>query len=323
MTLTENTITFGKYKNQNIVYLLRDRKYCAWLCTQDWFCNNYKFLYDKLSDYNPSIDFFNIPDCDTDNNTFLYNYKYFNLVSVNDLAVTLTPVDKECYIYYYSMIESFKNDILERLENDEEQPYDIKVPKNWLNTFESKCGIPRSSFKEFIDAYDLINIPYIIEDIKKQAGLVYKGARSWLLAKERSLQQEKWWEDLLEAKYGNSVGTQFKYGNCIFDFIVIRLQLVFECKIGLKDFNEKQHNKYKIALSQYNIVYLVDYDCVIDMQRRVIYTSEEEKYTDYIINSIKSLKEPSYLDILIKDFTMVYVPDITEIFSKFDFGKKE
>jgi len=54
----------------------------------------------------------------------------------------------------------------------------------------------------------------------------------------------------VKEKYGEEIGTQFKYHNCIFDFINISTNTIYECKLGLKDFNEDQHDKYKLDLSQ-------------------------------------------------------------------------
>ena len=59
------------------------------------------------------------------------------------------------------------------------------------------------------------------EDIKKEGGIEYKGAKSFLIAKKNSQNQENFWEQILKEKYGEDIGTQFKYENCIFDFINI------------------------------------------------------------------------------------------------------
>ena len=40
------------------------------------------------------------------------------------------------------------------------------------------------------------------------------------------------------------IGTQFKYQKCIFDFICIPKITIYECKLGLKDFNEEQFKTF-------------------------------------------------------------------------------
>jgi hypothetical protein len=200
------------------------------------------------------------------------------------------------------------------MENDEENAFDIKAPTNWLNKFEKDCGIPRTEFKDFINAYGLPNIPYIIEDIKKEGGIEYKGAKSFLIAKARSEEQEKYWEQILKSKYGENIGTQFKYEKCIFDFINIITNTIFECKLSLKDFNEEQHIKYKLTLNKYRIIYLISRDCVIDMERGKIYTTNKDYYLLYL-QQIVLMKESSYLDKIIMDFEIVLVEDLYSLFS--------
>lgn len=41
--LTNETITFGKYKGAALALMMRDRSYCVWLLEQDWFKNSYEF----------------------------------------------------------------------------------------------------------------------------------------------------------------------------------------------------------------------------------------------------------------------------------------
>ena len=55
--LSQDTITFGKYKNGTLQQLLKDRKYCAWLQEQTWFQEQYSYLFEKVKEYNPSIHF--------------------------------------------------------------------------------------------------------------------------------------------------------------------------------------------------------------------------------------------------------------------------
>lgn len=311
MSLHQDSITFGKYKGSVLSRVLRDRNYCNWLLEQEWFQNNYQYLYNRIKEYNPRIYFLN-PEKENPED-FIDNYIYFNLTPLENLQIDLSPADKVCYEYYLRMIREIRGKIYQRLENEEDNPYDIKAPTRWLKRFEEECGMPRNEFKEFIDAYELPNIPYIIERVKKEGGVVYKGAQSYKIAKERSVVQEEWWEQILKERYGEDLSTQFKYEKCIFDMINISTKTIFECKLGLKDFNEVQHTKYKIALREYRIIYLIGKECVIDMERKQIYTLNKDKYEIYQLK-IPSMKEPSYLDELILDFKIAEVEDLSRLF---------
>jgi len=310
--LTNESITFGKYKGNTLGHVLKDRAYCKWLLEQDWFQNGYEYLYNRVKEYEP-LKYFLKSTVD-ENYDFMENYKYFNLYKLEEIELPLTVGEKLCYGYYLYMIETLKQKIYERMENDEENAFDIKAPTNWLNKFEKDCGIPRTEFKDFINAYGLPNIPYIIEDIKKEGGIEYKGAKSFLIAKARSEEQEKYWEQILKSKYGENIGTQFKYEKCIFDFINIITNTIFECKLSLKDFNEEQHIKYKLTLNKYRIIYLISRDCVIDMERGKIYTTNKDYYLLYL-QQIVLMKESSYLDKIIMDFEIVLVEDLYSLFS--------
>ena len=244
---------------------------------------------------------------------FLNNYTYFNLYSTEDVELPLTDPEKICYQFYLDIIQKLQNRIYQRLENEEENIWDIKAPIKWLQNFEQTYGIPRQEFKDFLSAHELPNIPYIIERIKKEGGIEYKGAQSFLIAKARSEDQEKWWEQILKQSYGEDLGTQFKYENCIFDFINIRTNTIFECKLGLKDFCEEQHLKYKLILKKYRIIYLISKDCVIDIEKEKIYTTNNNKYEKYTM-LISTIKNPSYLDNLINDFSIVEITDLSTLF---------
>ena len=310
--LTSDSITFGKYKGFTLGHVLKDRGYCIWLLEQDWFQNGYEYLYNRIKEYKPLVYFLN--ECVNERGDFLEVYPYFNLHTTEEIELPLTECEKSCYGYYLKMVNLLKDKIYQRMENDEENPFDIKAPTNWLKNFEKECGIPRNDFKEFISAYELPNIPYIIEDIKKQGGIEYKGAKSFLIAKARSVDQEKWWEEILKSKYGEDLSTQFIYNKCIFDFINISTNTIFECKLGLKDFNEEQHIKYKLTLNKYRIIYLISKDCVIDMEKRKIYTTNSEYYVLYLQQIL--LKQTSYLDNLIIDFEIVGIDDLSTLFGK-------
>ena len=308
MLLDQDTITFGKYKGSILSRVLRDRNYCKWIIEQDWFKNNYEWLYNRVKDYNPAIYFINSEKLESKD--FISSYEYFNLTPVENLKIDLTAVDKTCYEYYLKITLEISERIYQRLENDDENPYDIKAPTNWLKRFELESGIPRSDFKEFMEAYDFPNITSIIERIKKEGGIEYKGAQSFKIAKSRSESQEKWWEHLLKSRYGEKLGTQFKYDNCIFDFLNISTKTIFECKLGLKDFDEAQHIKYRLALKEYRIIYLISTDCVIDMERRCVYTTNPDNYQTLI----PSLRDNNWLCSLIESFDLVEIEDFLSLF---------
>ena len=267
--LTTSSITFGKYKGSTLGHVLKDRNYCKWLIEQDWFKKDNEYLFNRITEYNPKAYFMHIPIVSlpppsqpplAENKPFIDfmdSYQYFNLYPLERIDLPLTESDKLCYTYYLKMIDTIKDKIYQRLENEEENPYDIKAPVKWLQIFEQEMCIPRADLKDFLDAYELPNIPYIIEHIKAQGGIEYKGAKSFIIAKANSLEQEAYWENILKARYGEDIAVQYLYEKCIFDFINIKTNTIFECKLGLKDFSEEQHTKYKIALSKFRIIYLI------------------------------------------------------------------
>ena len=311
--LSLDTFPVGKYKGKNISQVLRDRKYCEWLVNQDWFKDQYSYLFNKINDYDPFGYFIKkIPESDKD---FLEHYEYFNLTRPEELGIELSECDMSCYKFYIEVIEQLQAKIYERMENDEENPYDIKAPTSWLKTFEKTCGIPRDDFKEFMNAYGLLNITSIVERIKKEGGIEYKGAKSFIIAKQRSLEQEEFWEEILKKRYGDNITKQHLYEACIFDFLNISTNTIFECKLGMKDFNGVQHEKYIKALKNYRIIYLISDDCVIDMERQLLITTNSEYYTKYQ-DFITNMKDPSYLDLLITDFLVQKVDDLYTVFGK-------
>ena len=320
MSLQKDTITFGKYKGATLHKVLRDRNYCKWLLEQDWFKTNYEWLYNRILLYDPKCFFFT--SCTkSDSKDFIDNYEYFNTTPLENLEIELSYVDSICYKYYLRMTNTIKQQIYERLENEEENPYDIKAPTRWLKKFEEEFGINRNDFKEFMEAYELPNIPYIIERVKKEGGIEYKGAQSFNIAKSRSKEQENWWELILKDRYGENLGTQFKFEKCIFDFLNISTKTIFECKLGLKDFDEEQHRKYKISLNNYRIIYLISKNCVIDMESKIIYTTDQLTYKIYIAN-IPSMKVSSYLDKMIIDFEIIEIKELSTLFgTKISFNK--
>jgi hypothetical protein len=309
--LSTDTITFGKYKNGTLQRVLKDRSYCDWLLQQEWFQTNYEYLHNRVQEYKPCSYFFQKPPDDA--YRFIERYQFFNLTPIEDLQIPipLTEEENKCYTYYLRMIAELKEKIDNR--NEKENQFDIKAPTRWLKRFEKEHDLTRTVFKEFLTAHDLPNIPYLVERIKKEGGLVYKGAQSFNIAKKRSEEQEVFWEIILKSKYGENLGTQFKYEKCIFDFIHISNNTIFECKLGLKDFNPDQHKKYRLTLEKYRIIYLISYDCVINMEKKEIYTLQGAKYELYQMK-IPTLKDPSDFDELIKDFNVIEIDDLESLF---------
>ena len=316
--LSTETITFGKYKNGMLNQILKDRSYCEWLKKQEWFFTNYEYLYNRVKEYDP-LDYFIIPmsTCEDMKEliTFLESYKYFRLIPIEELKLPtgdLTEDEKKCYSFYLKTIEDLKKKILDRQFT--ENKYDIKAPVKWLQIFEKETELKRSVFKSFINSYGLPNITYIVEDIKKEGGIEYKGAQSFIIAKKRSEEQEAFWENILKERYGESLGTQFQYENCIFDFINISTNTIFECKLAIKDWNEKQHKKYMLTLNKYRIIYLIGYDSIINMEKGEIYTLEKDKYEKYLLH-ISSMKKASKFDKFIEKFKIFEIYDLKTIFN--------
>jgi len=307
-TLDLDSITFGKYTGCRLEHVLKDRSYSKWLLEQDWFQTNYEYLYNRVKSYDPKVYFFKK---DIESMDFLEKYRYFNMVEVYNLKIKITEDETKCYKFYLDTIEDIKRKIVSRVENGEENIFDIKAPVKWLQKFEKDTGLSRDVFKEFLSSYELQNITYIIEDIKKEGGITYNGAQSFKIAKQRANLQEKWWESILKEKYGEDLGTQFKYENCIFDFINISTNTIFECKLGLKDFNEDQYKKYILALNKYRIIYIIGYDCVINIEKSIIYTTDVLKYILYQQGECKSK-----FDRIIKEYNVVKVEDLSTLFGK-------
>lgn len=314
-TLNEDTITFGKYKDLTLSKMLRDRKYCTWLLEQEWFSKQYEYLYNRVKNYNPRICFVGKPHYEiklaTSVEDFLANYEYFHLCPQEDLKLELDSNEKTCYNFYLKTIESLRQKIISNYESGE-NPYDIKAPSSWLKKFEEKYAIPRDIFKEFLSAYDLPNVPYIVEDIKKVGGIEYKGAKSFIIAKEKSLIQEKFWENFLKTKYGEDIGTQYKFRNCFFDFIHIKTNTLYECKLGMKDFNEDQHNKYLTTLGYFSIIYLIGHDCIVNLKDQTIYTTDPDKYAGYFL----SLKDPNKFEEMVRNFPIIEIGNLEEYFDE-------
>jgi len=309
--LSIDTITFGKYKNKTLKDMLKDRKYCKWFLNEIEFKNKYEYLYNKVKEFEPRIYFLPIVETmDSEKTSFIDNYIYFNLTPLDKISLNLTENEKKCYTFYLDTISNLKQKIIERIENEDKNPYDIKAPVKWLQKFESESGIKREEFKEFINSYELPNIPYIIEDIKKEGGIVYNGANSFNIAKKRSEEQEKYWENFLKHIYGEDICVQYKYEKCIFDFINISTNTLYECKLNIKDFNEEQYNKYLLTLGTYRILYLIDKDCIIDIEKKTLLTTDDIKYA-YNRSQIPLLKNINKFQEMIMDFEICKI-DLNE-----------
>ena len=320
--LTKTTFPIGKYRGADLSVVLRDRNYCKWLLnSHSDFETKYEYLYNRISDYNP------LPELITEvtsTGRFVDEYRMFNLREIEDVTLELTPSDIACFKWYRSIITNLKTCILERLENDHPQPYAIKAPIALKKRFFNETGLDPSILDEMTKAYDLPNIiSSVMKDIKNEAGVNYCGGSAFKIAKARSEHQEAFWETMLKMMYGESVDVQYEgVDKCIFDFINIESRTVFECKLGLTEFNVEQFKKYNSSLKQYNIVYIVgnndtdirsDHhnDYVIDMINKAIYVLESLKadLETYILN-INNMKNPSYLDKMITKFEVIGVGEM-------------
>jgi hypothetical protein len=310
--LNENDITFGKYKDLTLTDMLKDREYCSWLLKQEWFQRQYEYLYNRVKEYNPKNFFIREVEGELTSENFLQNYKYFNLCPLEELKIQLSDPYKVCYAFYLSTIDSLKNKII---TNKYANRFDIKAPTSWLMAFEKSSGLTRDLFKEFLATYELPNVPYIVEDIKKMGGIEYKGAKSFIIAKEKSLAQEKYWENILKAKFGEDISVQYKLEKFFFDFIHVKTHTLYECKLGLKDFNLEQHNKYMLTekLPYASLIYLISRDCIINIKEKTIYTTNPEEYTTYITN-VPIMKNPGEFDKLIQTFEVKSIATVEEYF---------
>jgi len=299
--LNVDLVTFGKYKNKYLSDVLRDRSYCKWLLNQDWF-SNYSYLHSVISEYNPSSFFFISNDTTHDENAndFLKKYQYFNLRRTSELQIQLNDEEKLCYKFYKKMIKRLKERIIKRKDELENNIYDIKAPVNFLKELESEYKISRETFKNFLQSYELQSILEIVEDIKKEGKIEYNSNKSFKIGKERSKKQECFWEEKLREKYNDNISSQFKFENCFFDFLNIHTNTIYECKLGLKDFNEEQYKKYTLILQRYKIIYLIDNDCLIDISTNKLYSLNTDKYNFYI-SKIPVLKKQTWFDIFLQN----------------------
>ena len=309
MELNIDTLTFGKYKNKTLSVMLKDRSYCKWFLQQDELRTKYEYIYNKVKEFQPRIYF--LPADIIESENFVERYIYFNLTPVDKLAINLSDNEKTCYSFYLQIIEELKNKIILRVVNSKDNVYDIKAPVKWLQRFELETNLNRDEFKDFINSYELPNLPYVIEDIKKEGGLIYNGANSFNIAKARSKEQEKFWEDILKEKYGEDLSVQFLYEKCIFDFLNISTNTIYECKLSLKDFSQEQYDKYLLALREYKILYLIDRDAILDIKNKIIYTIDSIKYLLYQ-SKISLSKKQSIFDEMVVDYEIKEIETVKD-----------
>lgn len=308
--LNEDSITFGKFKGLSLPQMLRDRSYCKWLLDQDWFQKQYEYQYNRVKEHlassNPFLTKPIFSSYSSEIKDFVDTYPYFHLKNPKD--VNLSENELKCYNFYVNVITSLK----EQIGNDFINPYNIKTPKAWLQKFETSTKLSRDILKEFLNAYNLPNITTIIEEIKKMGNIEYKGAKSFQIAKTKSLDQEAFWEAVLKKVYGEEITVQHKFENCMFDFLRPSSRTLYECKLGLKDFNTDQYRKYDTALKHaYKIIYLISKDCIIDLEKRKIFTTDPTSYHTYFIFT----KKPTKLDELIKSFEIVRLENVEQYFT--------
>jgi hypothetical protein len=318
--LSQDIITFGKFNGKHINEMIRDRGYIKWITTQPWLPERYPYIYKYITEYKP---FEHLCQSDEDKTVtdFVHTYKIFNLKKPEDVTIFDThgkDTDIICYRYYLSIVEILRGKIIERLEKSMENPYDIKFSECWLVNFTNETNLQKYVFSEFIKAYELLPVTTIIKNIKYQGGIQYSRDIGFKIAKERSIEQENWWKNVLIGFYHEKdINTQYKYKNCIFDFIHIQKNIIFECKLGLKDFNNSQYVKYTLILNKYKIIYLISNDCLINIEQNILVTTNVDKYQLYI-EKIKKAKHCSYLDLMLFDFILIEADTAIEMLEYVD-----
>lgn len=314
--LSLDSITFGKYKGKTLDDVLKDRKYCSWLLQQEWFLN-YEYLHNRVKEYNPSKYF--LPEEMIDNflaeEDFIEHYPYFNLTQISELQIELSPEYKSCYAFYLETINDLRNKLIIRHKTNEDNIFNIKAPSKWLKKFETTYNLKRETLKQFLYENDLPNIPYIVERIKKEGGIEYGGCKGWIIAKQKSEDQEAWWETRLKAKYGEDISTQFKFNDCNFDFLNIKKNILYEAKLGIKDFDEAQYRKYLLTLNHYEMIYLIGRDTIIHIPERKIYIQGNSDMCEIfrLKQSTKRDSEKTKFDDLLENFEIQNVENIEDV----------
>ena len=309
--IRSDSITFGKYKGLSLTEMLRDRGYCEWFVGQPELCAKYEYISNRIREHLATTPFLSAPlttlSAGMDPGDFIKVYPYFNLVVPEKLTVVLSDRDMACYRFYLKVLSELK----EQVQKNFLEPYNIKAPKAWLQRFETDTGFSRDVLKEFLTAHGLPNITSVIEEIKKQGGIEYKGARAFKIAKANSEVQEKFWEEILKEFFGEGITVQHKFENCLFDFLYPDARILYECKLGLKDFDLDQFRKYNLALeNSFKIVYLISTDCIVDLDKKKIYTVNPASYRNYFFK----LKKPTKLDEVIQNFDIVQIKDVRDYF---------
>jgi hypothetical protein len=92
----------------------------------------------------------------------------------------------------------------------------------------------------------------------------------------------------------------------------ISANTIYECKLNIKDFSEDQYKKYLLVLNKYKIIYLIDRDCIIDINNKVMYTLDTVKYKTYI-SKIPLMQKISQFDEVIVDFKIKEIKVIYDV----------
>jgi hypothetical protein len=60
------------------------------------------------------------------------------------------------------------------------------------------------------------------------------------------------------------------------------------------------------SLKEYKIIYLIDYDCIINIEKEKIYTTDINKYKSYQLN-IPLSKHKTKFDEVIEKFELIHI----------------
>ena len=101
------------------------------------------------------------------------------------------------------------------------------------------------------------------------------------MTNDRSKTQEITLKSKLEIIWPK-VKYQYKFKNCIFDFILFERSIIFEAKLNKNAFSREQYDKYTKALPSYNIIYLIGLDELGYIEDNVNYTMKTTKISSDI-----------------------------------------
>jgi hypothetical protein len=93
------------------------------------------------------------------------------------------------------------------------------------------------------------------------------------------------------------------------------MNTLYECKLGLKDYNQEQFEKYKKATG-FQFIYLIGTDCVVDMNRKKLYSTVPEKYSSKILQEKGSKKKLNFLEETVCSFSVVPLTKIEDAFQR-------